>query len=281
MSGPAGAGRRYTFSHHWKRLKLKLVGEYHLRRRGDDSMVPPPALDFVGGADFEGVGREFKEHFIRYGGLRPDSRVLDVGCGIGRMAVPLTDYLNPAGGYWGFDIVETGIRWCRSRISKRFANFHFEHADVYNEMYNQRGGVAAREYRFPYESDFFDLVFLTSVFTHLLPADLEHYLSEIARVLKPGGRSVITFFVLNAQSRALIASGASTRNIRHDWNGCWVEDPRHPEAAVGYDEARVRTYFDARGLTIVEPIHYGSWCGRQPFVSYQDLVVATKRNGPA
>lgn len=275
MSKAAG-GRRYTFSHHWKRLKLKLIGEYHLRRKAD-GMIPPPALDFVGGGDFAKVGEEFKRHFIEHGGLRRHSRVLDVGCGIGRMAVPLTGYLDGAGGYWGFDIVETGIRWCRTRITPRHVNFHFEHADVYNEMYNQRGTVAARDYRFPYENDFFDLVFLTSVFTHLLPADLEHYLSQIARVLKPGGRSFITFFVLNAESRQKIESGASTRDIRHDWNGCWVENPRHPEAAIGYDEARVRSYFSERGLSIVEPILYGSWCGRERFLSYQDIVIAMKR----
>lgn len=276
MSAPAGAGRRYTFSHHWKRLKLRLIGEYHLRRPGD-GMVPPPALDFVGGANFEQVGEEFKRYFIEHGKLKPDGRVLDVGCGIGRMAVPLTGYLAPAGGYWGFDIVETGIRWCSSRITTRFPNFHFEHSDIYNEMYNQRGTIAARDYRFPYDDDFFDLVFLTSVFTHLLPPDLEHYLDEIVRVLKPGGRAVITYFVLNGESRGLIASGRSTRNIGHDWNGCWVEDPRHPEAAIGYDEPRVRQTFAERGLSVVEPILFGSWCGRASFTSYQDIVVGEKR----
>ena len=41
-----------------------------------------------------------------------------------------------------------------------------------------------------------DVAFLTSVFTHMLPEDVEHYLDELARVLKPGGRTLITWFLL-------------------------------------------------------------------------------------
>jgi len=58
------------------------------------------------------------------------------------------------------------------------------------------GGIPATEFTFPYEDDSFDLVFGLSLFTHLLPADLERYLHETRRVLRPGGRSLYTFFLL-------------------------------------------------------------------------------------
>ena len=83
---------------------------------------PDPDSIFVGDGNFQAVGAEFLGHFIRKGGLRPDSRVLDIGCGIGRMAVPLTQYLDTAtGSYRGIDPVAGGINWCRQTISRRLS----------------------------------------------------------------------------------------------------------------------------------------------------------------
>src|SRR5712671_5833105 len=95
--------------------------------RGRDRLTPPKSLIFVGDGDFEQAGREFRRYFIELANLQPHDRVLDVGCGIGRMAVPLTDYMSQEGEYWGFDIVRSGIEWCQSRISADFPNFHFQH----------------------------------------------------------------------------------------------------------------------------------------------------------
>src|SRR3954470_20703716 len=57
---------------------------------------PPPELRFVGDGDFRAIGAEFLGLFARLGGLRPGDAVIDIGCGIGRMALPLTQYLDPA-----------------------------------------------------------------------------------------------------------------------------------------------------------------------------------------
>ncbi len=249
---------------------------YHLTA-GADSLVPPKSMTgMVGGGGFEKVGREFMGYFIELGGLRPDDRVLDVGCGVGRMAIPLTEYLSPKGGYWGFDIIAREIRWCRTHITPQFGHFHFRHVDIYNRHYNPRGTVRPRDFRFPYEDDFFDFVFLTSVFTHMLPGDVAHYLDEIARVLKVGGRCMATFFVLNDESKALIRAGRSTLPFRYEVEGCLTLSTRDPEAAVAYEEEAIFALLSAAGLRLSPPIHYGSWCGRENFLSYQDIVVAVK-----
>src|SRR5512134_1996197 len=60
---------------------------YSLRDKGD--LQPPPSLLFVGDGDFKKTGEEFKTHLVQLGGLKADHRVLDIGCGVGRMAVPL------------------------------------------------------------------------------------------------------------------------------------------------------------------------------------------------
>src|SRR5215212_241626 len=51
---------------------------------------PDPASVFVGDGNYRAIGTEYLGHYVRIGGLKPTDRVLDIGCGIGRMAVPLT-----------------------------------------------------------------------------------------------------------------------------------------------------------------------------------------------
>ena len=74
------------------------------------------------------------------------------------------------------------IEWCQREVTSRYPNFRFTHVDVFNAAYNPSGALRASEFSFPYRAEQFDLVFLYSVFTHLLPEALEHYLSEIGRV---------------------------------------------------------------------------------------------------
>lgn len=253
-------------------LPINIINEL----TGKSSMIPPESMNFVGHGDFEQLGLEFKRYFIELGELQPDDRVLDVGCGIGRMAVPLTNYLSPQGEYWGVDIVKKGIKWCQRRISPKFSNFHFLHSNVYNKHYNAKGTIQAKDYQFPFEDSSFDFVFLTSVFTHMLTPDLENYLKEIGRVLKPGGRCLITFFLLNEESEKLVSSGKTSIDFNYQIDECTTSNKDIPEAATAYQEAFIRALFNKYNMTVSEPIHFGNWCEREQFLSYQDLVVARK-----
>lgn len=159
-----------------------------------DELTPPRSMIFVGDGDFKKTGEEFLRYFIEFGGLKPNARILDVGCGIGRMAVPLTKYLDASGSYEGFDILAHGIDSCTKNITPRYPNFHFQVADVYNKAYNPNGKHKAAEYEFPYQNECFDFTFLTSVFTHMLPQEMENYLAEIVRSLRWGGEILDYFF---------------------------------------------------------------------------------------
>jgi len=245
-----------------------------LGRRED--MLPPRRLRDVGSGDFIQIGEEFLGHFRNLGGLGRTDRVLDVGCGIGRMAIPLTRYLEAGGLYEGFDIVPSAIRWCQRHITPRFPHFRFQLADVYNSRYNRRGGQPAASYRFPFAEETFDFAFLTSVFTHMLPPQVERYTVELRRVVRPGGRLLVTFFLLNPESEGLLRRGRSSIDFPHDLGTHRLLRERTPEAAVAYREDWVRGLFERNGLAVREPISWGEWCGREQFSSYQDILIVDR-----
>ena len=68
----------------------------------------------------------------------------------------------------------------------------------------------------------------------------------------------------------------SIYDFKHELKGCWTAHEALPEAAVAYEEERLRALYRERGLDIMAPIHYGTWCGRESTVGAQDIVVATK-----
>lgn len=242
-----------------------------------DRLTPPQWMIYVGDGDFKTIGEEFSRYFIKLGRLQPGERVLEVGCGIGRMAIPLIGYLKNGGSYDGFDIIPMGIDWCKKTITPRSPNFRFQLVDIYNNAYNPYGSISPTEFRFPFPDESFDFVFLTSVFTHMLSPSMENYFREIGRVLKDGGRCLITFFLLAEESLKAIESKASSIDFQYYRDGCRIKDRDIPEAAVAYDEEYIKGLFKTNHLDIIEPVHYGSWSGRKEFLSFQDIIVASKR----
>ncbi|MFV0606802.1 MAG: hypothetical protein ACK5NK_13280 [Niabella sp.] len=76
----------------------KLMDVYDSIIHSDQQLLPPRGIRFVGNGDFIKAGTHFVEIFKDKAQLSPNAKVLDVGCGIGRMAIPLTKYLNADGG---------------------------------------------------------------------------------------------------------------------------------------------------------------------------------------
>jgi SAM-dependent methyltransferase len=73
-------------------------------------VLPSKRMSLVGDGDFEEIGKDLLPSLIETAGLKPNERVLDVGCGIGRVAIPLMDYMKGYGCYEGFDIVPHEIK---------------------------------------------------------------------------------------------------------------------------------------------------------------------------
>ena len=250
--------------------------DWLIRLTAGQLSLPPRRLRDVGSdslEDFERTGREFLEYFKEFCALSPGEDVLEIGCGSGRIALALTSWLDHGGSYTGVEIVKPSVEWCAKNISARFPNFHFVHADLYNKRYNPTSTVLAREYSFPFPDSSFDFVYLTSVFTHLLPEDLEHYLSEIRRLMRSDGRTLVTCFLLNATQRDLAKQGKNAIDFFALDSHCRVRDFDVPESAVAYEEEYLLGLFEDQGLSLAQPVRYGTWSGRSNGLSFQDILI--------
>ena len=222
---------------------------------------------------FETSGAEFMSYCRLLVELRPDERVLDVGCGCGLMALQLRDYLDARGSYTGVDIHAPSVEWCRRRLAAARPNFEFARIDVQSDAYNPGGRAAAEEYVFPYADGAFDAVLLKSVFTHLRPGAVENYLKEVARLLPAKGRALATFFLLNERQEALGREGLNRIDFRYG-EGVWRHAYREsPESAVAYREEFVLELLKRHGLALKRPVIYGSWSGFREGLSFQDMLL--------
>ena len=219
----------------------------------------------------------FRNVLIRKLGLQPNHRVLDVGCAIGRLALPLIDFLDrESGSYDGFDISPSAIEWNTRNVTSKHPNFTFTLADIYSAHYNPDGREMPETFRFPYPDETFDVVVLSSIFTHLVPDTALNYWQQIFRVLKPGGRCWGSIKLLNDETGRLIDAGKADFSYGiHDKGFRYTHEGR-PEAALVLDEAQVMQQLEETGFEVVE-IARGNWCGRDADgPKAQDAIIVAK-----
>jgi SAM-dependent methyltransferase len=259
-----------------RRLRLTALDLLDVVTRRRRPMTPSRVQnESIGGFDFHQIGRELAAIAREVGGLQRHERILDIGCGYGRLAVPLTGFLT-TGEYAGFDLNARAIDWCRRSISRGHANFWFTHADIANSHYNPRGTIAPENFPFPCADASVDLAVATSLFTHLLPAAAARYAAETARVLKPGGRALLSFFLLDDALRSRLDDPRVRPPFHHFPEEYYaVTDPTDPELGVAYDLRVVHDAFAAVHLPIVR-VERGSWAMHPNALSFQDFVLAVK-----
>jgi SAM-dependent methyltransferase len=227
-----------------------------------------------GEATWAGIAAAHLAAYARYCPLRPDHDVLEIGCGVGRDAIPLTRVLDGGGSYVGLDVSGPSITWCQENISPRHPDFAFAHLDIHSEFYNPGGVLSGREVTLPVADGSIDRIVLQSVFTHMFEPDITHFLREFRRVLRAEGRVFASFFVLEPESVRLAQETPDVLKFAHArGNGCRINDLASPEAAVAYTPAALRRMVRRARFTLDQPVHLGSWCGRQGVEDGQDIAI--------
>lgn len=168
------------------RYQKRVLPAKHLRLCGQDFKSDEYFLDSA---------RAEAERLIRHLGMAADSRVMDLGCGYGRLPIGILERIGEIRHYQGIDVMKPAIDWCNRYIHQRHPNFHFLHTDVSNRRYNPAGEEITSEYHLPFEAQSFDLIYLYSVFSHMEAPDLRIYLKEFSRLLPVSGKVFLTAFV--------------------------------------------------------------------------------------
>lgn len=103
-----------------------------------------------------------------------NERILDWGCGPGRVIRHLPDILGIGCSYHGTDYNERSITWCRNALE----GIHFT-----------KNGLSAQ---LPFRDDHFGVIYGISILTHLSVPMHHAWYQELYRVLKPGGILLLT-----------------------------------------------------------------------------------------
>lgn len=225
----------------------------------------------LGGLEYSGA--EFVSYLKLLCNLKSESRILDIGCGFGLLALNLKDYLREPGNYLGIDIDRRAVNWATRHITPRSPLCEFRHLDIANPAYNPRGLLAAADVTFSLADASLDAIVLKSVFTHLRPEATRNYLGEIRRMLSPTGSCLSTFFVFDRAREGSAKNPASLDFAFGDNN--WRYAVREmPELAIAYSEKCLKEMVAASGLAI-KATYPGTWSGVDGGLSYQDILVLT------
>lgn len=155
-------------------------------KKHTDMRVEKDPHEAVGGA-WESKGK-LQFDFLKRRGLMPDDCLLDIGCGTLRGGRFFIDYLD-TGNYCGIDISEKAIAFGKELV----ANQNMDHKKPYLEVIN--GQLDFSEL----SGMSFDFVLAQSVFTHLLPEDIECCFSNLTRVMNNGASFFFTFNIRHEQ----------------------------------------------------------------------------------
>ena len=206
--------------------------------------VLPPRELRLGGPSFSDDDRFLKtardeaRRLVTSLGLTSSSRVLDVGCGVGRLAIGILSEVGDVREYRGVDVDERAIQWCRQYVERDHPRFRFVYLDVGNPRYNPSGQALMPGFRFPFPDRAFEIIYLYSVFSHMLEGDARLYLAEFHRLLIPSGRLFFTAFAEDAVPAVTI----NPPGYRRAWSG-----PLH---CVRYQTGFLQSMVSESGLTI-------------------------------
>jgi SAM-dependent methyltransferase len=223
---------------------------------------------------FNKIGQAFLKLLIEHAKLNKKRRILDVGCGTGRIAKQLEQFMEN-GSYEGFDVNEHFIDYCKETYTNK--KFNFQRCDVQHDEFNPLGKINPQTFTFPYDDKSFDLTIAIALFNHFETPWVFRYIAEMMRVLKPNGIFFGTFLILTPRSMIAIEE-RDKHPFKFDYRtpNSWHEYTDRKLMNVAIPESGLRRQFINCRLMIKEPIRYGEWCGSPVAITGHDVITAIK-----
>ncbi|MFX1251933.1 MAG: class I SAM-dependent methyltransferase [Promethearchaeota archaeon] len=146
-------------------------------------------------------GDQATQELLKMCQIKSTSEVLDVGCGTGETACEISKKYGAKA--IGVDISEIMIRQAKKRAKKQKleGKVEFRVADVFD---------------LPFADNAFDVILLESVLT-ALPGDKKKALSELKRILRPGGYIGINETTFKASTSSELLNGLNQHPAMHDY----------------------------------------------------------------
>jgi ubiquinone/menaquinone biosynthesis C-methylase UbiE len=244
-------------------------------------LIPAPEIrNWIGPFDdmeyYFNLGKKQSEKIIQWLSIKPNQKILDIGCGCGRIAIHFLNYLNEQGQYIGIDSNKKLLSYCADNISTVNDKFQFKLIDAYNGVYSREGKLKCEDIIFPVENGTVDIVIMWSIFTHMYLADIDAYLKEIHRVLKKGGLFISSFNLYNEFISNQIKMEKSYLDIKYRINeDSYSLDKEIPENGFAHNEEMVKELY-WRNEFLIREIKYGVWSSKEFVGEFHDCIIAEK-----
>ena len=195
--------------------------------------------DYLLTADWE------SERLERGCGLTPDSAVLDIGCGPGRLPLGILRRIGDIGSYVGIDDCRDAVDWAEAHIRAAHPTFQFLHSSVQNAWSNPGGREWDPAVALPVGAETFDIAYLYDVFSHMEADGVRRYLEAIRDVLLPEGHVFFTAFVEDGVEPFTV----NPANYKRRW--------KKPLECVRYDREYLSALAESCGFELAA-LHHGT-----------------------
>ncbi|HXZ94580.1 MAG TPA: class I SAM-dependent methyltransferase [Dehalococcoidia bacterium] len=216
-------------------------------------------------------------------------KIIDFGCGHGKLAPISVFFTHPQGEYLGVDINGSYINYCNRKYAQ-LPRVKFHVSNDYNPLYSpkqQSAGAGSRAYGedWPVAADSVDVLIAVSIFTHLQETDAFGYVNKIYTILKPNALAMLTCHIVEEPRKqpgfifnynpflVSLFRFATPLPTSNNW---FTSNPALPESGIAINMAGLNSLI--QGKFKIELIMRGSATGGQdPFP--QDVVVLRKLTG--
>jgi SAM-dependent methyltransferase len=215
------------------------------------SMLPLPN-DRLNGPDQEDneffLNSSLKEagRVITNLGCTPQSFLVDIGCGQGRLPIGLSREIASLR-YLGIDVSERSIQWCKTHIESQHPTYQFQHINLINARYNPSGFTLEGSFHLPVADSAADIVYMWGVVTNMEPEHLAVYANEIHRMLRKGGKAFLT---ANVEDNVPQVSINPENYMPWTYHG--------PLNIVRYEKQYFLDVFQRAGLTLTDYAHHAA-----------------------